>query len=377
MYVWMIGKAIPTKKNNMYGSFEFEQALMLVRHGIKVVYIGLDFRPLNQLRKWGMRQLRKGDLVAYEYSLPIRPLPFIQRKVELFFCRKLYRKIEDIYGLPDVIHVHFPAILNAPIHAEYKKRGVKIAATEHWTQVLKRKLSKKYLENLSWFAHHADTMICVSEPLKKSVLALTCTRNNIEVVPNIINHEFQYVPQEAKDKFTFVGVGRLVSCKRFDLMINAFTKAFWGNNSVELLIIGDGEEYTNLKKQIENLGMKKSIRLLGVLSRAETAKEVQKSDALICASNLETFGVPVIEAWACGKPVIGTDALGFLEYMNKNLGIIVETNNQEQMIEAMKELYYKRNEFNGKQISDFAMKHFSETAIFAKLYNIYRNMIDG
>lgn len=375
MYVWVIGNGVPTVKNNMYGSFEFEQASMLARHGTKVVYIGLDFRPLNHPRKWGIRQLRKDFFTAYEYSLPLHPLPFVQRKVELFFCRRLYHKVEEIHGLPDIIHVHFPAILNAPIHAEYQKRGVKIVATEHWSQVLTRNLSKTYLTNLSWFAHYADAMLCVSEPLKQSVVALTCTENKIEVVPNIIYHEFQYVPQEPKDDFTFVGVGRLVPGKRFDLMINAFTKSFCRNNSVELVIIGSGREYKNLKNQIKNLGMKKRIHLRGVLSRAETAKEVQKSDALICASNLETFGTPVIEAWACGKPVIGTDALGFLEYMNTGLGIIVEANNEEQMSEAMKELYDKRNEFDGEQISQFAFEKFGEYVISEYLIDIYNKTL--
>lgn len=375
MYVWVIGKGIPTKKNNMYGSFEFEQASMLARHGIKVIYIGLDFRPFNHPRKFGIRYLKQDIFDAYEYSLPIRPLPFGQRKVELFFCRKLYSKVEEMHGLPDVIHVHFPALLNALIHAEYQKRGVKIVATEHWSQVLTRKLSKTYLTNLSWFAHYADALLCVSDPLKKSVIALTGTSNNIQVVPNIINNEFQYAPQEPKDMFTFIGVGRLVSGKRFDLMINAFTKAFFGNDSVELVIVGDGEEYINLKKQIEKLGMKKRIHLRGVLSRAETAKQIQKSDALVCASNLETFGTPIIEAWACGKPVIGTDALGFLEYMNKSLGIIVKANDEEQMIEAMKELYDKRDIFDGKKISQFAFEQFGENAISKSLLSIYSEVL--
>lgn len=377
MYVWVIGKAIPTPKNNMYGSFEFEQALMLARYGLKVIYIGLDFRPIHRWRKWGMHRKQLEDICGYELDLPIRPIPFFQNKIEQFFCRNLYQKIEQEHGRPDLIHVHFPAMRSYYIHEEYQKRGVKIIATEHWTQVQRKELPRWCSKNLNWFVENADAFACVGEPLKKSIIEYTGTNRKIKIVPNIINHEFQYIPQEPKGKFTFIGVGRLVQTKRFDLMINAFTNAFLANDSVELVIVGGGEKYVNLKKQIESLGMEKRIHLLGVLSRAETAKEIQKVDALICASNFETFGVPIIEAWACGKPVIGTDALGFLEHMNEKLGYIVEHDNQPQMADAMKSLYERRKQFDPVYISKFAVSHFGENVIANQLITLYKNIMGG
>lgn len=375
MYVWVIGKAIPTKKNNMYGSFEFEQAAMLARHGLKIIYIGLDFRPINHLRKWGISKNIFDGFVAYECSIPIRPLPIIQKKAEMFFCKRLYKKIEKENGLPDLIHVHFPAIMNHLIHAEYQKKGIRIVATEHWTQVLTKKLSNVYLDNLKWFVNNADAMLCVGEPLRKSIYELVNTKKTITIIPNIINNEFCYSPNNNGEKFIFIGVGRLVPVKRFDLMINAFANAFLLNDQVELNIVGGGEEFTKLQKQIDQLGRNKQIHLLGVRSRKETAKEIQKADALICASNLETFGVPVIEGWACGKPVICTDALGFLEYFDDSLGIIVKANNEKQMINAMNEIFEKRHSYDSKKISDFALKNFSEDAVFDMVEKIYRRLI--
>lgn len=375
MYAWVIGKAIPTKKNNMYGSFEFEQAAMLARYGIKVVYIGLDFRPMNHLRKWGMSQLKNTYFAAYEYSLPIRPFPFIQRKVELFFCRQLYHKVEEIHGLPDLIHVHFPAILNAPIHEEYQKRGVRIVATEHWSDVQTKALSKQYLTNLLWFVYHADAMLCVSKLLKKSILELADTSIKIRIVPNIIDQEFKYKSKARQKMFTFIGIGRLVHGKRFDLTINAFAKAFGDNKKVKLVIVGEGEEHDRLQKQIHNLDMAGRIYLLGVKNRAETAMELQKSDVLVCSSNLETFCVPIIEAWACGKPVITTDTVGVVEYVDRQLGIVVEANNEKQMIVAMKEMYSKYKSFDCGKIANFAIDHFGETTVSRQLIEIYNNVL--
>ena len=160
-------------------------------------------------------------------------------------------------------------------------------------------------------------------------------------------------------------------------MIEAFARAFPNNKDIELVIAGGGLKYANLKKQIRGLGVEERIRLLGVLSRAETAQEVQKADALICASNFETFGVPIIEAWACGKPVIGTDALGFLEYMNEELGYIVEHDNLPQMIDAMKNLYERREQFDPAYISEFAVSHFGEDAVANQLIALYKSVMGG
>lgn len=375
MYIWVIGKAIPRKENNMYGSFEFEQASMLARNGMKVIYIGLDFRPINHWRKWGVFQNEYENLTAYELSLPIRPLPFFQKNIEYLFIKRLYNRIEKKYGLPNLIHVHFPSIINASIHSDYQRKGVKIIATEHWTKVLTKNLSKIYFYNLEWFVKYADAMICVGEPLRKSIYELIDTKNEIAIVPNIINKEFRYKPSIKNKKYTFIGVGRLVPVKRFDLMIDAFSIAFSQNDPVELNIVGAGQEYINLKKQIEKLNRTKQIHLLGVKNREETAEEIQKSDALICASNLETFGVPVIEAWACGKPVISSDAIGFLECFDEYLGIIVKADDKEQLVNAMIELFDKRYTFDEKKISDFANLHFSEKAVFCRLNSIYDSIV--
>ncbi len=376
MYVWVVGKAIPTKKNNMLGSFEFEQAMMLANRGIKVVYIGLDFRPFHHIRKWGINKTTINSVPCYEYSLPIRPFPLLQRKVEYFFCRKLYGIIERENGMPDVIHVHFPSIINALVHREYQGKGSKIVATEHFTKVLTKDLSHIYVNNLKWFADNANAMLCVGAPLKQSIIDLTDTKKEILIVPNIVNHAFKYVPKKLSDKYIFIGIGRLVWVKRFDLMINAFATVFSKDDQVELRIVGGGNEYENLNKQIEMMGRGHQIHLLGVKTREETAYEIQQSDALICASNLETFGVPIIEAWACGKPAIGTDALGFLEYMRDELGVIVKANDENQMQEGIKAVYQRRNEYRSKEISDYANRCFGEEAIFSKLDKIYKTVID-
>lgn len=374
MNIWVIGRGIPKASNNMYGSFEYEQAQMLARHGMKVVYIGLDFRPIHRLRKWGTSRSESGGMTAYELCLPIRPLPLIQNQLEFLFCKKLYEKIEQEQQTPDIIHVHFPALRSYLVHELFQKKGVKIVVTEHWTQVQRKDVPKQFLDNLNWFAHNADAFACVGEPLKESVKYLTQTKKPITVIPNVINESFKYHATADSETYQLLGVGRLAKVKRFDLMISAFAKAYADQPNVTLKIVGGGEEYDCLSKQIKECGLEDRVILTGVKSREETAKEVAQCDALICASNFETFGVPVIEAWACGKPVIGTDALGFLEYMDDRLGFIAAADDEDQMVSAMRQLYEKRDTFDGKWISAFAHENFGEDAVTAKICALYEQI---
>ena len=162
MKIWVIGKAIPCAKNSFFGNFELEQARMLQKHGEDVVYIADDFRPINSVRRFGIHKVGLKDISAYEVSFPIRGLkiPNCLTKIEPKLCLKLYEKVEEAEGgLPDIIHVHFPSIINAGVHEYYKKRGDRIVTTEHYTQVMQKNISEPYLSNLAWYTQNADAVI--------------------------------------------------------------------------------------------------------------------------------------------------------------------------------------------------------------------------
>ena len=86
-------------------------------------------------------------------------------------------------------------------------------------------------------------------------------------------------------------------------------------------------------------------------------------------SNLETFGVPIIEAWACGIPAISSDALGFAEYWEKRLGYIVDQKNVTELTETMIEIINEK--YDQEWLHKFAVDNFSEPVICARLESIY------
>ncbi len=377
MNVWVIGRGYPTKFNSAKGSFEFEQAKMLAKEGCKVTYLALIFHPFKKIKKWGYYTWKENDITICTYSqiyFPERMRYYIEK-----FQKKKWKEflglVEKQCGIPDVIHVHYPTLItDAETIISYKKKKVKIVVTEHWAKVLTGEINEYERKRLNTYIDEASYFLCVGNPLKEAIKKISNTQRKIYVVPNIVSDEFRYVCPQRKQYYEFVTVGRLVKIKQFDKVIETFNREF-GNEqkNVKLIIIGDGKERKELERIVKRNNLQNVVRFTGTLTREDTAKTIIKADALICYSRLETFGVPVIEAWACGKPVIASDRLGFLEYWKDELGEIVAWNDETSLRRAMRKIYDDRGYyFNcGEMISEYAFDKFGEKCVSAMLLKMY------
>lgn len=373
MNIWVIGRSYPQKSNNMQGSFELEQAKMLAKHGHKVSYVACVFHPFKKVKKWGYCHWTEDNLNVFTYS-QIYTIERMKLHLELFqslVWKKLLTMVETEVGIPDVIHIHYPAnITIAKDILSYQSKGTKIVCTEHWTQVLKNTIDSYEKKRLTAYAENANAFLCVGPPLKEAVKKLTNTNKEIYVVPNIVNELFKPI-EHNKEGFIFVAVGVLFPHKQFDKIIQAFANVFKGNNNVKLKIIGDGPEADNLKKRTIEYGIGSQVQFTGKLFRNETAKEVAISNCLICYSNCETFGVPIIEGWACGLPVIATTAAAVREGWDEGLGIQVSPDNLAELEKAMKYMYENYSQYDSEYIRNYSVANYSENEIYNKLISIY------
>lgn len=374
MKIWVIGRSYPTKQNKMRGSFELEQAQMLASHGHEVSYLALIMHPLHKIKRWGFCHFADGGVDVFTESVFFAPerMHLHSKIAQHYFWSKLFRAAQAEHGLPDVIHIHYPGMNCIPSAVlPYQQQGVKIVTTEHWTKVLNHSMDAYQRRQLIAFSQIADEMVSVGYPLKRAIEEITATQKQIHVVPNIVSNYFAPEEKQQTGFYDFIAVGRLAPVKQIDQIAAAFGRAFAGKKQVRLTIVGGGTDRQKIETEIAACHMEDQVRLMGTLSREETAKAVAQSDCLICFSRLETFGVPVIEAWACGKPVIASDALGFLEYWQNELGEIVSMHSPAELEDAMKKMYESREKYDSKFLSNFANHHFSEDAVCRQLMSVY------
>lgn len=378
MTIWVIGRSYPTKQNKMSGSFELEQAKLIAKYGEgkdKVSYITVCFHPFRKIRKRGYCSFEEDGVSIYADSVLFVPdkLHIHLKPFRKFIWKRLLQKVEKETGIPDVIHVHYPALITVPEPIlEYQKKGTRVVLTEHWTKVLNNTIDSFQRKQLTQYVQNADRVICVGQPLKESIQKITGADRKLVVIPNVVSNLF-YPERNAKGKcFNFVTVGRLVPVKQMDQVALAFSKAFAGREDITLTVVGGGGERKKIESVIKSYHMESQILMTGTLSREETAQKVRAADALVCFSRLETFGVPVIEAWASGIPAIATDCLGFLEYWTEDLGILVRHDKPEELETAMKLIHSNSDRYDAEKISRFAQDNFSEPVVYHKLMQIYK-----
>ncbi len=88
--------------------------------------------------------------------------------------------------------------------------------------------------------------------------------------------------------------------------VEAFAERFGGNPAYQLAIGGSGPERARLERLIAERGVADQVMLLGQLDRAGVRELLGASDAFVLSSKRETFGVVLVEAMACGLPVVAT-----------------------------------------------------------------------
>jgi glycosyltransferase involved in cell wall biosynthesis len=124
--------------------------------------------------------------------------------------------------------------------------------------------------------------------------------------------------------------------KAIDVLIRAFKMVHSADPSLKLVLVGDGPLRGQLEDLAMSLGIQDQIEFHGPKERAEVAKLLRGCKVFALPSRFETFGIVILEAMACKKPVIATTAGGIPEIIEdgKN-GILVEPDNPKALADAL------------------------------------------
>lgn len=131
-------------------------------------------------------------------------------------------------------------------------------------------------------------------------------------------------------------VGRLQPWKGVDIAIRALQHI----PRAELLIAGDGETRADLERLVEDLSLADRVRFLGSLPRGRLPALYAAADLLLATSFAsETFGIGLVEAQACGLPVVASRFGGFPEVIDEGrTGLLVPPRDHEALATAVREL---------------------------------------
>ena len=148
------------------------------------------------------------------------------------------------------------------------------------------------------------------------------------VIPNGVDTNlFKPIERTANNIFTFLFVGRFQTQKNLEVVLQTFAAAF-KNKPVQLTLIGDGPLKEVLLKQAKTLGIERQLYWLPWQTKDNLKKCYQAADCLINFSLYEGMPNVVLEAMACGLPVIASNIMGHEELIEDGeTGFLVDLNN--------------------------------------------------
>lgn len=177
----------------------------------------------------------------------------------------------------------------------------------------------------------ASESIAVSDMTKKGLIKLGISDKNIHIVPNGIDLKKIGEIKPSLNKCDIIFAGRLIKEKNIDILIEAINHARKTISDIRCNIIGDGPEKDRLMQLVYGSGIQNNIRFFGFMDHDEVIALMKSSKALILPSSREGFGMVVLEAYACGIPVITVRELrnAASEIVNEKTGFIVGLNAKE------------------------------------------------
>lgn len=192
-----------------------------------------------------------------------------------------------------------------------------------------------------WAATRASGIITVAAALKDEIEAMTppdVSLPEIRVLRNGVDlkafHPADRDPVRRKlglTRPTLLSVGHLIERKGHHLVIKALSEL----EGVDLLIAGEGPERKRLERLTEDLGLEDRVTFLGSLPHESLYEVYSAADALVLASSREGWPNVLLEAIACGTPVIATNVWGSGEVVGApEAGVVVDERSSQALAEA-------------------------------------------
>ena len=235
---------------------------------------------------------------------------------------------------------------------------------------------------LKYNLRKADAICATSYTIKEFLKPVT--DKLVRIVPFGVNIK-DFKKKEVKsifdsNSFVIGSIKPLEELYNTDVLIKAFAslKKKHSEKSLKLLIIGEGSQLEFLKKLVLELGIVNDVIFTGRISFSDVSNYFNMLDVFVNISEYESFGVSVIEAMACEKPVIATNTGGLKEIIeNSNFGSLVEVGNVEQTaFEIEKYLLNETLALNtGKAARQKVIEKYNWTDNIKQMIDVYNQLL--
>lgn len=209
--------------------------------------------------------------------------------------------VEEIKNL-DCDFVISTRIEYAEMLSEYAPEGIITMTQEHLHDD-----SEKYVARLKNAIRNLDYLVALGPGSRENYEKWFSDNKKTKIVeiPNILEKNSDNI--STLSGHTLVSTGRMHPVKGFDDLLKVVKKVSEKIPDVKLNLVGGGEEYDTLKEQAKEMKIDDIVNMPGMVSGEEVNEYMIKSDIYVMTSHTECFPMVLLEASACGLPLVAFD----------------------------------------------------------------------
>jgi glycosyltransferase involved in cell wall biosynthesis len=312
----------------------YEISKELIKKGHEVTVFTTDVYDINSRLKFDKNPVWIDGIEVYHFKNISNNLAYKNYSIAPMMVSKMAEKIKDF----DLIHLHEYRSTQAMFVHHYAKRFSVPYILQAHGAVLPI-FQKQKLKNIFDFffgfnlLNDASKLIALTKTEAEEYKKMGVSENNIEIVPNGINiSEYEKLPDRGifrnrygikTDDKVVLYLGRIHKSKGIDLLVDAFSELSTQLTNVYLLLVGPDDGYKqSLIERTNKLGTSK-ILFPGFVTFDEKIAVFRDADVFVTPS-FSGFPVTFLEACACGVPIITTNKGDKLDWINGNVGYVVD-----------------------------------------------------
>ena len=349
----------------------FETAKLLKSRGYDPLLLHFGSPYVNKFAD--ENDIEQHIIPNYKYYKKILLLPLFVIKTS-FFITKL--KLDCLHA-----HLYGPIIAFAPIAWMLKLPYV---GTLHDVYMIEEAPNRIWLLKLA--AILKTQLVAVSKPMQEFYReAINYKTNKIAYVPNCTNRNNEKEGRETvrrqldlhENDIAVVSVGRLVSLKRFDVLIEAISMVRHREN-IYAFIVGAGPERSQLELLVDKLDVRNNVKFLG--ERNDVAMLLAATDIFTLTSETEGMSKSILEALSAGLPIIATDVGGNKDLVaHKKNGYLLNNHSPAALADYLEQLANNDELRATMGISSQALvtKEYNPELFLERHINIYKKTISN
>jgi len=298
----------------------------------------------------------------------------------LYGTLKGYAMLVAREGKADLHHVH---VLTRAGFLPWLIRitgGVPYLVTEHWSRYQKINRHKFGGSFKKWLTKQVVKQafaICpVNENLGNAMQEMGFTNPRFHVVNNVVDLNRFTLSEKPGDPTKFLHVSCFdEAAKNTHGLLRAFKLALVKHPSLFLTLVGEGPDWESTQAYATGLGLSPYTDFVGLKMGDDLVKAYQNHGSMVMFSNYENQPVVILEAFACGTPVIATRVGGIPDMLADNRGMLLDAGDEAALTRAFCEQAEGKNRPNPEQLREYVKESFSYEAVGNMYFALYQQAL--